>query len=307
MHRPSDQGICGPFHYRLFGLHVLSDLPLPELAPVDPGQDPDVRIILGAAAEATGTLLEIADIAQFQVEGGREIRVAPLPGIPERNIRLFLLGSAMGMLLHQRGLLPLHANAIEIGGKAIAFMGESGAGKSTLAAWFHDRGYRVVADDVCVIRFDGDGAPWVEPGLPRLRLWKDALEVSGRNPSHLQRSRVGPENLDKYDVPIMPDLIAGPMPVGAVYRLGTADEFAITPLAGVEAAEAVFANTYRGRFITPEMMKPYWRSSLQFMKRIPIFDVRRRWGRGDFDQQCEALLKHAAEAVSAADEAKARG
>ena len=115
MHRPSDQGICGPFHYRLFGLHVLSDLPLPELAPVDPAEEPDVRIILGAAAEATGTLLEIADIAQFQVEGGREIRVEPLPGVSERNIRLFLLGSAMGMLLHQRGLLPLHANAIEIG------------------------------------------------------------------------------------------------------------------------------------------------------------------------------------------------
>ena len=63
----------------------------------------------------------------------------------------------MGAALHQRGILPLHANAVEIDHRAVAFMGASGAGKSTLAAWFHDQGYPILADDVCVIRAD-DGA-----------------------------------------------------------------------------------------------------------------------------------------------------
>ena len=83
-----------------------------------------------------------------------EIVAEPRQGVPDSNVRLFLLGSAMGALLHQRGLLPLHTNAVEVGGRAFAFMGKSGAGKSTLAAWFHDRGFRIVADDVCVVGFD---------------------------------------------------------------------------------------------------------------------------------------------------------
>ena len=42
------------------------------------------------------------------------------PGASSRNVRVFLLGSAFGALLHQRGLLPLHANAVEVDGRAVA-------------------------------------------------------------------------------------------------------------------------------------------------------------------------------------------
>ena len=85
------------------------------------------------------------------------LRKLSADNVPDANIRLYLLGSAMGVLLHQRGLLPLHANAVEIDGKAFAFMGASGSGKSTLAAWFHDHGYRIIADDVCAVRFETEG------------------------------------------------------------------------------------------------------------------------------------------------------
>jgi hypothetical protein len=297
MHRPSDQGRS--FHYRLFGLHVRSELELPELRPADPANPPDVRISLSDGGANTGTVLAVDDVAQFHVSGGSHIQVVPQPGVPDRDVRLFLLGSAMGMLLHQRGLLPLHANAVEIDGKAVAFMGPSGAGKSTLAVWFHDRGYRIIADDVCVIRFDDDGQPWAEPGLPRLRLWKDALEGSGRDHSRLERSRAAAGNLEKYDLPIGLEPIAEPIPVGAAYLLTAGDRLAISPLAGVEAADAIFANTYRGRFVTPEMMKPYWSSTLQFVRRTALFQARRQWGRDRFGEQAEALLRHAKDTLSA--------
>src|SRR5258708_39789946 len=81
----------------------------------------------------------------------------------------------MGAIFHQRGLLPLHANAIEVGGQAVAFVGPSGAGKSTLAAYFRDRGYRVLCDDVWVVSFGSDGEPLAWPGVPRVKLWGDAL------------------------------------------------------------------------------------------------------------------------------------
>ena len=97
---------------------------------------------------------------------GNQIVIDAAPDATDRNVRLFLLGSALGALLHQRGLLPLHANAIDLGGGAVAFSGHSGAGKSTIAAWFHDRGHRILADDVCVVGFDQSGRALVH-AVPR--------------------------------------------------------------------------------------------------------------------------------------------
>ncbi len=126
--------------YRLFGLNVRSEIDLPELTPCAIEAEPEVTIRLsdiGADVSAPGLhavdgdLVFVAeDVARYRIAAGRTIVVERLPNSPARNVRLFLLGSAFGALLHQRGLLPLHANAVEIGGKAVAFMGESGAGKS---------------------------------------------------------------------------------------------------------------------------------------------------------------------------------
>jgi hypothetical protein len=122
---------------------------------------------------------------------------------------------------------------VEIGGRACLFIGRSGAGKSTLAAWFHDRGHRVLADDVCAISLDG-GKAMAMPGVPRLRLWKDAVERSGRSTDSFERSFDGH---DKFDVPTRsgPDL--RPLAVAACYILdsteGAEGEPRLDPLTGL--------------------------------------------------------------------------
>ena len=113
----SDTAAGRQHHYSIFGLELVSDLALPELRPVAPsGQNADIVITIGAVADeerapglhkiAGGTLLNVEKIARFAVSRGARIFVEPHPGAPLANIRLFLLGSAMGMLIHQRGLLP---------------------------------------------------------------------------------------------------------------------------------------------------------------------------------------------------------
>ena len=202
--------------YAVFGLRIRSNVELPELFPASGGAAPDVTIELGSVpvvthGEADGLnqvngefVLVIPKVARYGIEAGKRITVDAEPGVPERNVRVFLLGSAFGVLLHQRGLLPLHANAIEIDGAAVAFMGPSGAGKSTLAAWFHDRGFRVIADDVCAVSHDFEGRPQAAPGLPRLRLWAEALELMGRSSHGLNRSVLNDDDDEKFDVPIDP-------------------------------------------------------------------------------------------------------
>jgi hypothetical protein len=239
-------------------------------------------------------VLVIPEVGRYRIEEGNRIIVEAEPEVPERNVRLFLLGSAFGVLLHQRGLLPLHANAIEIGGRAIAFMGPSGAGKSTLAAWFHDNGFRVIADDVCVVSFGLDGRPLAAPGLPRLRLWAETLELMGRDPQGLNRSFLNDEH-EKFDVPIHAAAAARlQIPLDAIYLLDRGAEFSIAPLRGIEAADAVFANTYRGEYLAKTGgSKQHWESGVRLVRVTPVFRAIRQWDPAVLEEQCSRLLRHA--------------
>ena len=291
------------FHYQVFGLRISSEIKLPELFPAE-GADPDVTIRWGTVsagaaeehleADGDALVLNIAEVARFRIEGGCSILVDSEPNASERNVRLFLLGSAFGALLHQRGMLPLHANAIEIDGRAVAFMGPSGAGKSTLAAWFHDRGYKVLADDVCVVGFDDDGVPQAYPGLPRLRLWVEALELMGRDSEGLNRSYLSDEH-EKFDLPIDVDSAArSQVPLAAIYLLDRGDEFSIVPLRGVQAADAVFANTYRGEYLAKTSgQKQHWESAVRLVRGTPVFCAIREWDPTALEEQCLGLVRHA--------------
>ncbi len=71
----------------------------------------------GVMAQAEGAdrfLLAIPGVAAFHVHGGREIIIQPAPQADAAAIRLFLLGSAFGALLHQRGITPMHGSAVAL-------------------------------------------------------------------------------------------------------------------------------------------------------------------------------------------------
>lgn len=291
--------------YSVFGLHVRSSLPLPEL-PVSAGEGAADVIVEegkidfpdtgpGVLAVDGGLLLTIPDVARFLIAGGRSIRVEPHRGVDRRNVRLFLLGSAFGALLHQRGLLPLHANAVEIDGRAFAFVGASGEGKSTLAAWFHDRGHRLLADDVCVLRFDEQGRVIVCPGVARLRLWRDVIERTGRDAAQFDLSYAGDQTYQKYDVPLESGPTGGgAAELGAVYLLARGAGFAIQRLDGVAAVEAISANTYRGQFIEAiSGQKNHWESCIRLVRSVPVFRVERTRSLGEMDDENSKVVAHA--------------
>lgn len=278
------------YRYHAFGLELESDRPLPDLRQTASAASPDVTIGNGPIAEATipepvglhigphGAILNIPDVGRYLISDGNRIIVEPADGATDRNVRLYLLGSAIGAILHQRALLPLHANVIEFDGAAVAFMGHSGAGKSTLATWFHDRGHAVLGDDVCVVRPGEDGEPVAEPGLLRIRLWGDALQASGRTASDYDMSF---DDMDKYDVPLSPGTQMKPLRLAAIYNLHSIDPHhasSIERLSGVGAIQALVANTYRGGFL-PMMdgVQSHLAQCIALARQVPVFDLRRRW------------------------------
>lgn len=248
----------------------------------------------GLEAAGDTALLTVAGNARFLVRGGREIVVEALPGSTERNVRLFLLGSALGVLAYQRGLLPLHANAVVIDGAAYAFTGQSGAGKSTLAAHFAHAGHRVLCDDVCVVSFDADGQPLAWPGLPRLKLWQDAADAFGHDTSALDRAVDG---LEKFHVPLG-GIADAPIPLRRLYTLDRAaeGEGAIVSLAGGAAMTAVMANSYRGMYANIlGVGQRHFAQCAALCGKIEVFAATRAWGFDVFEREAGRLMTHAAE------------
>ena len=277
---------------RLFGLTIASDVPLPGLLPAAVDEPVDVTISCAPVGERAN--LPIEPGLSFLVEHGASIVIDAAASVPPENVRLYLLGSAFGLLLHQRGLLPLHANAVDLGGQAIAVAGVSGAGKSTLAAWFHDRGFPLIGDDVCVVRRTGERAI-AYPGVPRLRLWGQAIEATGRSRVGLARAYAGDDSLDKWEVPLGDGGAVGQgVILAAVYFLEDGAEFAILPLTGVAAAEALFAHTYRGEHV--EQIgggEAHWRGVLGLLGAVATFRLVRPFDLSRREELGRILLDHA--------------
>lgn len=298
--------------YEVFGLHLCSAIELPELLVSSSERRPDVIVRRGklsgewgqaASVEISSAIvrLSIPGVARYCIVEGREILVEARGG-SERNLRLFLLGSALGAILHQRNCLPLHANAIVIDGRAIAFLGHSGAGKSTLAAWFHDRGYRVLADDVCVVTGDAEDRPCAQPGIPRLRLWREALEATGRTATDYEMSF---DDMDKYNVPTHLSPTAAAVPLDHIYLLERAGEGKTDPLTsrlrGAAAVDAVTANTYRGSYIKGMgRTREHLLACAALTRRVPLFRIRRNWGLSYMGDQGREIEEHAREVIRAA-------
>ena len=132
--------------------------------------------------------LTVDDIGCFRITGGERIAWHRLQGgVSDQDISTFLLGSAVGALLIQRGILVLHGNALEKDGQAIVCMGHSGAGKSTLAYALMQQGWRLLADDLVAVSPEG----LVLPGIPRIKLWHDAAKAFGLDPDCLPPIRQG--------------------------------------------------------------------------------------------------------------------
>ena len=252
------------FHYRAYELNIDSCIELPGLVEGVPGQGvADVAVsvadVIPELTDATlrdswwqvssdSFRLDIQDVAVYQVEQGRRILIQSHPSADPAEVRLFLLGSAMGALLYQRGIFPLHGSAVETPLGAMVFVGPSGIGKSTLAAHFNRLGYRHIADDVCAITHDARGRLQVLPAFPHLRLKTDAADRLYGETAMSPPSRL---DVDKLVFPLGAAHASAPVPLADIHMLKDEDggDPCLTPLRGFESIQCLADNLYRPHFL----------------------------------------------------------
>lgn len=277
--------------YTVYGLSVRSDVELPELVPTPAaaGDVASVTVRLGEVptalpgATARGVLyqsndeaflLDMRDVARYLVTSGDTIVIQPYDGVSAEDVRVFLLGSCFGALLHQRGLFVLHAAVFATHDGAVALAGNSGAGKSTLLGTFLQRGYPMMVDDVCAVQLV-DGVPYVLAGYPRTRLWSDALQRLGLTSDGLTRTR---SQLDKFERSTPEAFQDRHLPLRHVFTLHphNGDQVEVRALPPARRFATLLQHTYRRRFLKAlGQSASHFRIATVVARDVPVSVVRR--------------------------------
>lgn len=197
--------------YTLYGLQVHSEIPLPA-HPAPNGLPPDLRVhwdgrkpISAPPAGETLSQLLLPDgrgytlvdtgadytlhfhqTGEFHIARDlRSVRVQLAPEINPDIAGLLLVGNIMACLFTLGGQPVLHASAVQINGRALAFLGASGMGKSSLAALLCAHGADFITDDL--LRLQPDGDAWrCYPGSGFLRLRQNAASIIEKFPPELR-------------------------------------------------------------------------------------------------------------------------
>lgn len=192
-----------------------------------------------------GIFLAWRGIGAFSIRDGCEVIVDPNPEVEEHVLRLFILGTVLAMLLHQRGeVAVLHASVVAISGQAVAFVGMKGAGKSTMAAILHARGNDLIADDILAVDIK-QSSLLALPGFPHFKLWPDSVTAIGADPETLPKLR--PE-LEKRGHRVDYGFSLTPLPLKRIYVLNQGSQPEIEPLSPQDALTELMPHWYAARF-----------------------------------------------------------
>ncbi|QBX54620.1 hypothetical protein EXE58_03475 [Nocardioides seonyuensis] len=183
---------------RLYGLDIASELDL-HARREKATSGVDVHVCLGETVSASTTVPPGDLMAQWSTDSGlvasfvrrpdashllrfestcdvtidsraEHVTVHMVEGVPETMGGVLVGGTVLSYLLLLRDEVVLHASAVDIGGRAIAFVGSSGMGKSTMATLMCRDGGLLITDDVLRVTRDEDGVDRCALGATELRL-----------------------------------------------------------------------------------------------------------------------------------------
>ena len=296
-------------YYRAHGLTIASARPIPELVPAEHDTAPEVTVSFGlrppiaskqralwfqsedrarngcpeliASRRDDGRWLEFvyADGTTFDVEAcGRSIWVTFPSHLPFAGVCEYLLGPILGVVMRLRGMVCLHASAVVVDGRAIAFMGPPGAGKSTLAAAFARSGFRVLSDDTLALT--ARETVWrVSPSYPRVRLWHDAvaaMQLSSDSPALVMSDDEGTRH--QFDLRDAGAFAASPVPLGCIYLLEFDDSIQDARITAIDPAEAlplVSANTFASRVLDRRLREQEFHGLADLLTAVPLRRLKR--------------------------------
>ncbi len=273
--------------YKAFGLIFSSEIEIPEF--MSSNGTPDVAVVLGRIPESINNIykkgfrfllsknefiLRFKDWAEFYVREGKQIIIKPENGVDERDIRSFLLSPVIAILLHQRGLLPLHSSGINYKNKAVLFAGNSGAGKSTIAMAMNRKyNYPLISDDIIAINKEND-KPMVFSSFPSVKLWDDSLEMLDIPMEEMPFIR---KDIFKRRYDNNANYYSGILEPVVIFFLGINDQNKVTSreIKGTEKFSFLRQFIFRGRMVEELYAQEHFRIMASVLTNVICYEIQR--------------------------------
>ena len=288
-----------PCCYRLYGLLLRSVLPQPALAFAGSGIAV-VEIFHGSASVfsrarrearirldegkwfAHGRLSDDSDylrwsgLFEFLVSAdGHRIACRAFKGASQESFQTYLAGHVISFALLRQGIEPLHSTTVVIDGEAVAFLGDCGFGKSSLGAVFLHGGYRLLTDDLLVLKEEGDQF-MAYPGPPRIKLFPEiARSVLGERVTGIPMN----DQTSKLVIPLGQNEAVLPQsafPLKAIYVLtppspnSPSHRITIRTLSPRRAFVELIKNTFNHLVVEPGRLKCQFVLATRLTTRVPI-------------------------------------
>jgi hypothetical protein len=234
------------------------------------------EITLLLAGIDSAFLLRFPFLADFVLdETGCRIGAWPAPETDEETVRHLLLDQVMPRVLGHQGRLVLHASAVCVEGRALAFVGETGMGKSTLAASFHLSGYPLLTDDGLVVKREGDCIEAM-PGYSGLRLLPESVTALFKEPPPGKAmAAYSPKNRVALDQNYKIDSVE----LAALFVLGKPDlgeetaAIKVSPLSQRDACMELVRNSFQLDVSNHNKVAALFSAATEAAKRLPVFSL----------------------------------
>jgi hypothetical protein len=223
-----------------------------------------------AHESSAGHLLDARGYGMFLVSGdGSRVLCAPADAMPWRWQR-YLVGQVLPLAAVLHGFEVFHASVVELGGRAVAFVGPSHAGKSSIAAALFARGAGFVSDDLLVVR-TGEDTIRAWPGFGLTSLRHDALGLLPASTKGV-RGRIG---ADGDEVRLAVEVVPSPLPLASVYfveRAPLPDRPLVAPLDPVDP-RLLLAGSYVLRVRTPDRLTRHLDTCAHVARGVAAFRI----------------------------------
>lgn len=218
--------------------------------------------------------LNVHEVANYRVLNGNNIQVYPHKNADTASIKLFLNGSVVGAILHQRAILPFHGSCFELDGKGILLCGVSGAGKSSVTAAFCKNGANFINDDITPVEIT-EKATTIIPIKTNIKLWDDSLAKLDIAATNLEKIR---PRLEKFYLPVEKDF-EKQQTLHHIFILGihNKDGFDSFELEGMAKFNALRKQIYRRIYLKgmPETEKKYFKQLFLLGKNVRVTRIMR--------------------------------
>lgn len=238
---------------------------------------PDGTVRYSLARERDRAVLRYPGLCEFVGDPDlADITVALHPGADPGLIPVLAAGALVAVHLKLRHELVMHASAVQLDGRALAFVGASGMGKSTLAAVLCRNGCGLVSDDVLRVDLTDSTLVRVHSGSTENRLRISARELAGTAASDAVRPTADGR------LALRPPTVAGdPLPLAACVVPRPTRKVVDVAVQRLPASQALLRMIQFPRVVgwcEPASAACEFQALADLVERVPIFEALVPWG-----------------------------